>query len=161
MNALLDTLELDNVNIVGWSDGGNTGLLLAMKHPDKVKKLVTMGANIYINDQVVDRNILQEIEKRREALKADTSLASQNAARLMTLLLTEPTRVYEDLQVIRCPVLVMAGENDLIKENHTRGIADHLPNSTLHIAMGKDHYFPVNDPAQFNTIVTDFLTQQP
>jgi len=161
MKALLDKLELDSVNVVGWSDGGNTGLLLAMKHPAKVKKLVTMGANIYINDQVVDRNVLQEIEKRREALKTDTSRTSQNTARLMTLLLTEPNHVYEDLRAIHCPVLVMAGENDIIHENHTREIATHLPNGKLYIATGEDHYFPVNNPAKFNAVVADFLITQP
>lgn len=157
MKALLDKLNLDSVNVVGWSDGGNTGLLLALNYPAKVKKLVTMGANIYINDNVVDRSVLQEIEKRRKTWEADTSGTAQNAARLMTLLLTEPNRVYEDLRAIHCPVLVMAGENDIIKENHTRNIAANLPKGTLHIASGEDHYFPVNHPAEFNAIVLDFL----
>ena len=157
MKALLDELGLDSVNVVGWSDGGNTGLLLAMKYPKKVKKLVTMGANIYINNTVIDKSVLKEAEKRQKAFAADTSRAAQNAARLMALLQTEPHRVYEDLRGIRCPVLVMAGENDIIKESHTRGIATHLPDGTLHIASGEDHYFPVNNPEAFNEIVLDFL----
>ena len=37
MNALLNKLQLDSVNIVGWSDGGNTGLIMAMKYPEKGK----------------------------------------------------------------------------------------------------------------------------
>lgn len=157
MKAFLDELGLDSVNVVGWSDGGNTGLLLAMKYPRKVKKLVTMGSNIYVNNTVVDRSVLKEAEKRQKALAADTSRAAQNAARLMALMLTEPQRVYEDLRAIHCPVLVMAGENDIIKETHTRSIATHLPNSALHIAAGEDHYFPVNNPAAFNSVVMDFL----
>ena len=47
MNALLDTLHLDSVNVLGWSDRGNTGLIMAMKYPGKVKMLATMGANVY------------------------------------------------------------------------------------------------------------------
>src|SRR6185436_1102382 len=58
MNALLDHLKLENVNIVGWSDGGNTGLIMAMKYPSKVKKLVTMGANVFINNEVVEKWVL-------------------------------------------------------------------------------------------------------
>lgn len=38
LNALLDTLHLDSCNVIGWSDGGINGLLLALRHPDKVKK---------------------------------------------------------------------------------------------------------------------------
>ncbi|WP_188507470.1 alpha/beta fold hydrolase [Parapedobacter pyrenivorans] len=157
MKALLDELGLDSVNVVGWSDGGNTGLMLAMKYPAKVRKLVTMGANIYINNSVIDKSVRKEVVQRQEALAADTSRAAQNAARLMALLLTEPNRVYEDLRAIHCPVLVMAGENDIIKEAHTRGIVAHLPNGTLHIAAGEDHYFPVNNPSAFNEVVLDFL----
>jgi pimeloyl-ACP methyl ester carboxylesterase len=37
LNALLDHLKLKDVNVIGWSDGGIEGLLLAMNHPDKVK----------------------------------------------------------------------------------------------------------------------------
>lgn len=156
---LLDTLGLDSINVVGWSDGGNTGLILAMRYPAKVNRLVTMGANIHINESVVDPSILKEVEKRRKALAADTSAASQHAARLMTLLQTEPNRIYEDLRAIRCPVLVMAGENDIIKEGHTRDIAHHIPNSTLYIATGEDHYFPVNNPKAFNEMVLKFLAE--
>lgn len=45
MNALLDPLHLDSVDILGWSDGGNTGLIMAMKYPAKVHKLVTLLLN--------------------------------------------------------------------------------------------------------------------
>jgi pimeloyl-ACP methyl ester carboxylesterase len=39
LNALLDALHIDSCNVIGWSDGGVEGLLLAIRHPKKVKKL--------------------------------------------------------------------------------------------------------------------------
>ncbi|MFD0763589.1 alpha/beta fold hydrolase [Mucilaginibacter lutimaris] len=39
LNGLLDHLKIKNANVIGWSDGGIEGLLLAMYHPDKVKNL--------------------------------------------------------------------------------------------------------------------------
>src|SRR5882757_11568253 len=45
-NALLDSLHLDSCYVIGWSDGGINGLLLAIRHPDKVKKLAVTGANL-------------------------------------------------------------------------------------------------------------------
>ena len=39
LDALLDVLKLDSCYVIGWSDGGINGLLLAMRHPEKVKKL--------------------------------------------------------------------------------------------------------------------------
>src|SRR5258708_33491580 len=45
--ALLDALHIDSAYVLGWSDGGNNGLLLAIRHPEKVIKLVTTGANLW------------------------------------------------------------------------------------------------------------------
>jgi pimeloyl-ACP methyl ester carboxylesterase len=49
MSELIDKLNLGKVNVVGWSDGGNIGLELAYAHPDKVLKVITVGAN-YSNE---------------------------------------------------------------------------------------------------------------
>ena len=46
LNAFLDSLKIDSANVIGWSDGGINGLLLAIRHPKKVKKLVATGANL-------------------------------------------------------------------------------------------------------------------
>ncbi len=47
LNALLDTLHVDSCYVIGWSDGGINGLLLAIRHPNKVKKLAVTGANLW------------------------------------------------------------------------------------------------------------------
>ena len=46
LNALLDHLHLKSAYVLGWSDGGILGLLLAIHHPDKVAKLAVMAPNI-------------------------------------------------------------------------------------------------------------------
>src|SRR5579871_1436074 len=46
-NALLDSLHLQQCYVIGWSDGGISGLLLAIRHPEKVKKLVVSGPNLW------------------------------------------------------------------------------------------------------------------
>src|ERR1700761_1542328 len=45
--ALLDTLQIDKSYVIGWSDGGINALLLAMRHPGKVIKLASTGANLW------------------------------------------------------------------------------------------------------------------
>lgn len=157
MNALLDYLKLDSVNIVGWSDGGNTGLIMAMKYPAKVKKLVTMGANVFIDNTVVDKWVFKELAKQKKELKADSSSWAANRLRLIELLLTEPNHSFKELNAIKCPVLVVAGEKDIIKEEHTKAIAENIPNSTLLIAEKETHYFPSDNPTAFNKAVIDFI----
>ena len=63
----------------------------------------------------------------------------------------------EELKSITCPVLVVAGEKDVIKEGHTRSIASNILNSTLLIASAETHYFPSENPVKFNAAVIDFL----
>lgn len=158
MNALLNYLNLDSVNVLGWSDGGNTGLIMAMKYPQKVKRLVTMGANVFIDKTVVDKWVFKELDNQlKKELKGDTTAWGINRRRLITLLLTEPKHSFEELKIIQCPVLVVAGEKDVIKEAHTKAIAANIPNSTLLIASKETHYFPSENPKVFNAAVIEFL----
>jgi pimeloyl-ACP methyl ester carboxylesterase len=46
MAGLLTQLRLDSADVVGWSDGGITALVLALRHPAKVRRLVATGANL-------------------------------------------------------------------------------------------------------------------
>jgi pimeloyl-ACP methyl ester carboxylesterase len=157
INALLNNLNIDSANILGWSDGGNTGLILAMKYSQKVKKLVTMGANIFIDKSVVDKWVFKELRKQLKELAHDTSYAAQNRIRLINLLLTEPKHNFADLKTIACPVLVMAGEKDIVKLNHTNEIAKSIPHSTLIIAQKQTHYYPVENAGAFNKTVLDYF----
>ena len=84
-------------------------------------------------------------------------LGRRNRDRLITLLLTEPRHRFEELAAIQCPVLVMAGQKDIIKEPHTRQIAAHIKNSRLLIFPGGTHYEPWEHPDLFNKAVLDFL----
>jgi pimeloyl-ACP methyl ester carboxylesterase len=159
MDTFLNSLALDSVNVLGWSDGGNTGLILAMKYPNRVKKLVTMGANVFIDKTVVDKWIFKELHKQLKEMKFDTSYADRNRVRLINLLLTEPKYSFEELKKISCPVLVMAGQKDIIKENHTKSIAQNIVNSVLLIVPKETHYYPTENAKAFNETVLKFLKE--
>lgn len=159
MKCFLDYLQLDSVNILGWSDGGNTGLIMAIKYPKKVKRLITMGANIFIDSNAVEKNAIDGTISQIKKHNSDTNYTARNSVRLLTMLLTEPNYQFNELRKIQCPVLVMAGEKDVIKIGHTKGIADNIPKSTMLIAPKESHFFPVENPKEFNKIVLDYLTQ--
>ena len=157
LKLFLDYLNLDSVNILGWSDGGNTGLITALKYPKKVKKLITMGANIFINETVVNKKVIKILKKQITELSKDKSYYSQNSSRLKTLLITEPNHTFEELNQIQIPVLVISGESDIINTEHTKGIASHINKSVLTIAKNETHEFPAENPKLFNQIVLNFL----
>ena len=52
--SLLDLLEIDSCHVIGWSDGGINGLLLAMHHPSKVKKLAIPGADLWPDSTAIN-----------------------------------------------------------------------------------------------------------
>lgn len=76
---LLNELKLDSVNVLGWSDGGNTGLILAMQHPEKVKKLAIMGANLYNDNTAVQEWVNDTLRQQIKRLEQTGSLRRYHA----------------------------------------------------------------------------------
>jgi pimeloyl-ACP methyl ester carboxylesterase len=155
MKTLLDSLHLAKAHVVGWSDGGNTGLLMALHYPTYVQKLVTMGANLFPTTEAVEAKMLRQSAAGRKALAKKGEVAQE---RLLTLVLTEPHMKYEELATIQAPTLVLAGEKDIIKQAHTRAIAAHIAHAQVVILPGVTHYAPQENPSLFNETVLHFLS---
>lgn len=157
VNMFLEKLNLKNVNILGWSDGGNIGVILARDYPDKVKSMAIMGTVLYNNETSVKPEINILINKQLEEL--DKKGISKNSMdyRLKVLLLTEPNINPETLKAIKSPTLVMAGENDVMPKAHTKLIADKIPNSEMVIFKGGDHETPEKMPELFNKTILKFF----
>ncbi|MBD2713942.1 alpha/beta hydrolase [Microvirga sp. STR05] len=162
MHALLDTLRIPAAHIVGWSDGGNTGLSMALRYPQQVRTLVTMGANLYSDTTAVVASMLHQVRQDQLLLtllgpfKKEWNLGH----RLTTMLLKYPQMKPDQLRAITAPVLVLAGEKDIIKEAHTRLIAQHIPQGQVIILPNLTHYAPQENGPLFNETVLNFLRQQ-
>ena len=100
------------------------------------------------------------IKKSIEDIKSSKTEEAKNELKKTTLLLEEPNHRFEELKNIHCPVLVMAGENDIVKPGHTKGIAANIPGAELYIAPGKTHYLPQEDAKLFNSKVLEFLQKK-
>ncbi|MBC3539332.1 alpha/beta fold hydrolase [Rufibacter sediminis] len=160
MKTLLDSLNLRKVHVVGWSDGGNTALTMAIKYPAYVDKIAVMGANLNPTSAAVLESMLKQTSKDLARLKKQDDSKSRQSSRLLTLLLTEPNIPAQDLNNIQARTLVMAGENDVIKEQHTKLIAANIKGSKLIIFKGQTHNLPKENPALFNEAVLQFLAGQ-
>lgn len=148
--ALLEHLKLDAVNVVGWSDGGMEALLLAIRHPGKVKKLVSMAANL--TPQGLHPDALGFI---REMLK-DRNIPARDR-KVTEMMLTEPQIKLTDIEKITAPALILASDHDMISDGHTLDIFHHIPNAQLQIFANATHMIPFDDPDRFNSIVASFL----
>lgn len=159
VKSLLDTLNLKQVNLLGWSDGGNTGLILAMKQPEYIKKLITMGANLSPDPTAIQAKILNQTQTDINKLKSKNDINNRTPIMLLEMLLSEPHILHKDLSKITAKTLILAGEKDIILENHTKLIANSIPNAEVIILKNQSHFAPHENPELFNKTVLDFLTK--
>ena len=158
LSALLDTLHLDSCYVIGWSDGGINGLLLSMRHPEKVKKLAVTGANLWPDTTAVDPFVYNWAMKYNDSLKKmQQSPKVKNDRKLAHLLAYEPYITTEQLSKIQCPTLVIGGDHDVLLPKHTLLIAESIPKSYLWILPNSGHSTPIFYRDQFNEVVNDFF----
>jgi pimeloyl-ACP methyl ester carboxylesterase len=158
LNALLNQLHLDSCFVIGWSDGGINGLLLAMRHPEKVKKLAVTGANLWPDTTAVEPSIFHWLDKLVDSLskvKLTPELKAQY--KLLAMMTKEPNIRLEQLHDIKCPTLVIGGDHDVLLPKHTMTIAEAIPKSYLWILPNSGHSTPINYSKQFNETVNEFF----
>jgi pimeloyl-ACP methyl ester carboxylesterase len=157
-NALMDSLHLDSAYIVGWSDGGIIGLLMAIRHPEKVKKLAVTGANIRPDTTAVSAADIRYMKENLLSLRDQKQDAkTRNEIKLTQLMIDEPNISFKSLQRIHCPVLVICGDHDIIKTEHTLEIYRSIPGASLWILPGSGHDTCIRFKDDFNTQVYRFF----
>jgi pimeloyl-ACP methyl ester carboxylesterase len=118
-----------------------------------------MGANLYNNASSVKPWVNHTLKKELSEIK-DTTANDIFRKRMIDLLLHEPNLNEKELEKITCPVLVMAGSDDVIKEQHTRLIANTIKQSQLIIFPKGNHYEPRERPERFNKAVLEFFNNR-
>ena len=157
-DALLNKLGVDSCYVIGWSDGGIDGLLLAMRHPEKVKKLAITGANLWPDTTALVPDLFQWIVASNDSLGKLQQTASVKAQKkLVSLMVFNPNISTADLKKVKCPVLVIGGDNDVILPKHTLAIAEAITNSYLWILPNSGHSTLVVYKNMFNQVVGDFF----
>lgn len=162
-SALLSAMKIDSVNVIGWSDGGVIGLLLAIRHPEKIKKLVITGANIQPDSTAISSDILKKTTKTYNMFvdmfkeeRPKTSLDS-TVYKYIRLLIEQPHISLNELHKIYIPTLVIGGDQDVIKPRHTMTIFENISNANLWILPNSGHSTLVRYAEEFNDKVNAFF----
>lgn len=158
LHALLEHLKIDSCNVVGWSDGGINAILLALRHPEKVRKLASTGANLWPDSTALDPWMYKKI------LEWDADLSSQisdpvkrNQKKLMHLMAVQPNITLDQLHAVQCPSLIIGGDHDVILPRHTVQIARAIPKSYLWILPNSGHSTLIHYAAEFNRMTMAFF----
>lgn len=158
LKRFMDNHAIPPADILGFSDGGNIAMVFAMKYPERVNRLILNGANLKASGVKFLVQFPIEIGYRIASLFAKKSPDAKKNAEMLGLMVNDPNIAPEELFAIKCPVLVIAGDRDMIKESHTRLIAKSLPDSRLVFISG-DHFIANKVPDAFNRAVEDFLAE--
>jgi len=159
-DALLDAMKIDSAYVIGWSDGGINALLLAIRHPEKVKKLAVTGANLRPDTTAVYQEVWDMVRPEYSTLKQKSTLDTKEKEelKLLRLLCDQPHIPLADLHTITAPALVMGGDHDVIKFEHTMQIFQNIPKAYLWILPNSGHSTPVVYSGEFNKKVDDFFS---
>lgn len=158
--AVLDDLDIARAHVVGFSDGGIEGLILARDHPDRVGSLLAIGANLTPEGVIEEPawDLVGSISTNRSwgeahfAAGIDTTLLiptpreARESAELLQLMLDEPHLSADSLGAIRCPTTVMVGEFDVIADYETVTIFQAIPGARLVVVPDCGHSIPKRDP---------------
>ena len=148
--------EIAQAVILGFSDGANIAMEFAMAHPQMVRALILNGGNLDPSGVKRTTQLPIELGYRIARRFAARSEDARKNAEMLGLMVNEPHIRPRDLSGITAPTLVLCGARDMIRESHTRKIAQSLPNARLAILRGT-HFIASQRPAEFNRAVDDFL----
>jgi pimeloyl-ACP methyl ester carboxylesterase len=162
--AILNVLHLDSVYVVGRSDGGIISLLMAMYYPEKVRRVAAFAANLtpdttalypsFYHQVIQDRKHADEMLAKKDSTQNWRVIQQRN--RLMEF---QPNITAKDLQQIKCPVLVLSTDRDIIPEEHTLLIYRSIPRANLCIFTGESHYVTKDNPDLFNATVAKYFDE--
>lgn len=170
-SVLIDSLKLDSAYVMGWSTGGNTALLLAANRPDKIRKVVSGASNTNAGGLTQEaRDLLKEytVEAVREDEDWLKHYQSMNPEPEKWVSFWEQNqkmwareiKVPDDkLSGIDVPVLIVRGDRDMIRLEHSIGIYRSLKKGQLCVYPNTSHEMPDEKGLILSKIAIDFFRE--
>jgi pimeloyl-ACP methyl ester carboxylesterase len=167
--AFLDQVVGEPAHLVGHSDGANVALMIALRRPDLVRRLVLVSAN-FNHDGLVPGTLdlvsdLAEMDVMADAYGSVSPDGRDHfatvAAKIDRMIREEPTMTTADLAGVAARTLIMAGDDEAIAPEHTLSLFRGIPSAELAIVPGTSHVLLLDKPELCNQILIDFLTREP
>src|ERR1019366_3978504 len=150
----MDYLKIKKASIVGWSDGGIIGLVLAIQYPERINKLFTFGTNYNLSGYKSEPSDYSTSAKFMARVQADYRKLSPTPDSFMVLknaigqmYSREPNLKPEDIKTIKATTVIACGQYDqFIKRKHFQDLAHLIPHAKLVILPNVSHGGPLQDP---------------
>ena len=159
--AYLETIVKEPAHLIGYSDGGIIALMVAIQRPELVKSIVAIGANYHFSAPMSDfaeAFVSEEDQAEYNLISPDKPhTLLEKIIKMNQIWKTEPDISISDIASIQCPVLVMAGDDDVIKHDHTISLYEALSLGQLAIIPGTSHGLVKEKPALMLANIMQFL----
>lgn len=150
------------VHLVGWSDGGIVAMLVALRRPDLVDRLVLIGVNFHVDglnefdtsDDPSGGAMHEAYAKRSPDGAAHFAVVAE---KFMAMATTEPTLTPAELGALRHPTLVLVGDDDLVRLDHTVALYEALPAGRLCVIPGASHAVVLEHTRLVAEVIAGFL----
>ena len=159
--AYIEKVVKKPVHVIGWSDGGNIGLLASIKRPDLIKSLVGIGMNYtYKGGISFDLNNVSVSDEEKASFakmsKQDPELLITIIRKAFKVWSSEPKLKLKDLAKVKCPVLVLAADDEPFTSELTFKMYEAMPNARLAVVPGTSHALVKEKPKLMHAIIKDF-----
>jgi pimeloyl-ACP methyl ester carboxylesterase len=163
--ALLDYLKIDKVTLVGWSDGGIIGIDMAMKHPEKLTRVIAQAANVTTDgvkaDVMNNKTFNDYINVAGEYYRNLSPTPNEYDAfvtQISEMWATQPAWTAADLGKIAVPITLAIGDHDeAVKLDHTEMMAKDIPGAKLVILKNASHFAMLQDPTGYDAMIRDAM----
>lgn len=177
--GLMNYLRINQADVVGWSDGAVIAILMSVYHPSRINRAVLIGATVQFKDSLKPFYQWFMSSQLFFKLYADTMLKGDYPKRnphpenwpvfrdkvnaMWQLECYLPVKPGEDclepLSRITAPTLILVGEDEMIRLEHTEVIHRAIPNSKLMVIDNADHFVAIKKPREVNQAILDFLNR--
>jgi valacyclovir hydrolase len=169
MLALMDALGHECFDILGWSDGANTGTIMAALAPERVGKLAVFGGNAFLTaEEITAFNAIRKIESwspraaeaMRQVYGVELDVLWENYVRGLEAIFAAGGNLYQELlPLVTSPMLILHGAKDpLVPAIHPEAIHRGVAGSRLHVFPEGKHNIHVRYADEFNALILSFLT---
>jgi pimeloyl-ACP methyl ester carboxylesterase len=173
VSKLIDLLKLDSAYVIGWSDGGIAALILSVKRPDKIKKILVSGANYtknaYVSSDSTKNDTLQLLAPGYQLPPEDQKWADRyfvaNKTQWRKILNDRMVMWYQDslfsrklFSEMKIPVMIVSGDRDIIKLEHSMEMYRLIKKGQLCILPNTSHNVFTERPDLINKIAITFFS---
>ena len=170
--AFLEDVVKEPAHLIGISDGANIALIAAIARPELIRSVVSIGGNTtasQIRMKFGKPEVSAESQAEHDRLSPDhPSELIKKVATAFKVWKSEPSIAITKLAKIKCPVLVLAGDDDVISAKESEKIYQAIANARLAIVPGASHAVIKEKTELVQALLKDFyahpdypLTQSP